>query len=225
MLDRAWPIRAVSAMPVFDTLLLLDGDRKIIWGNQPAWVMFGPAENAVGQTFIGLVHDYELNQAVLDATSGGRSIGAADRWLTAERYASARCPCLNRRRGRRDRGCHRAPTARAARDAILSPTYRTSCAPRLPTSTSLLRPSKTAQRESRLDAADVGAVSGAGAGAQSTEPRDDRPRADRVGASVAEAVPAPVEPLVGRAVANLLPQATLKSQHLSRMVPEKIWSR
>ena len=35
-------------------------------------------------------------------------------------------------------------------------------------------------------------------------------------------VPAPVEPLVGRAVANLLPQATLKSQHLSRMVPEDL---
>ena len=57
-----------------DTLLLLDADRKILWGNQAAWAMFGPAENAVGQTFIGLVHDYELNQAVLDATSGGRSI-------------------------------------------------------------------------------------------------------------------------------------------------------
>ena len=74
-----------------DTLLLLDGDRKIIWGNQAAWVMFGPAENAVGQTFIGLVHDYELNQAVLDATS--RPIDrAADGCSMAERDASAWCP-------------------------------------------------------------------------------------------------------------------------------------
>jgi len=37
-------------------------------------------------------------------------------------------------------------------------------------------------------------------------------------------VPAPVEPLVGSAVANLLPQAMLKSQHLSRMVPEDLYA-
>jgi len=55
-------------------LLLIDADRQIVWGNVAAWEMFGATPTAVGQAFIGLVHDYELHQAVLDAISGGRAI-------------------------------------------------------------------------------------------------------------------------------------------------------
>lgn len=57
-----------------DALLLVDADRQILWGNSVAWEMFGAAMPAVGQSFIGLVHDYELHQAVVDALAGGRAI-------------------------------------------------------------------------------------------------------------------------------------------------------
>jgi two-component system phosphate regulon sensor histidine kinase PhoR len=57
-----------------DALLLLDTNRQIVWGNLAAWRMFEVAESQIGQPFIGLVRDSELNQAVIDAISGGRTI-------------------------------------------------------------------------------------------------------------------------------------------------------
>jgi two-component system phosphate regulon sensor histidine kinase PhoR len=57
-----------------DALLLLDRNRQIVWGNAVVWEMFGDGQPALGQTFIGLAHDYELNQAVLDAMAGHRPI-------------------------------------------------------------------------------------------------------------------------------------------------------
>lgn len=57
-----------------DALLVLDGQRRIVWGNQSAWELFGADAPAVGQPFIGLVHDLELNQAVVDAIEGRRPI-------------------------------------------------------------------------------------------------------------------------------------------------------
>lgn len=57
-----------------DALLLLDGDRQIIWANRAAGDMFGESAAQVGQTFIALVRDYELNQAVVDAAAGRRPI-------------------------------------------------------------------------------------------------------------------------------------------------------
>ena len=55
-----------------DALLLLDGNRQIMWGNAAAWEMFGVDTPAIGQTFIALVRDYELNQAIADAVAGHR---------------------------------------------------------------------------------------------------------------------------------------------------------
>ena len=55
-----------------DALLLLDGDRQIIWANRAAGDMFGESAAQVGQTFIALVRDYELNRAVVDAAAGRR---------------------------------------------------------------------------------------------------------------------------------------------------------
>lgn len=57
-----------------DAMLLLDGSRRILWTNAVAEQIFETAGPAVGQTFIGLVRDSELNQAVLDAAAGRRSI-------------------------------------------------------------------------------------------------------------------------------------------------------
>jgi len=55
-------------------LLLLDGKRQIVWGNAAAWAMFDSGEKVIGQPFINLVQDFELNQAVLDAEAGRRPI-------------------------------------------------------------------------------------------------------------------------------------------------------
>ncbi len=55
-----------------DALFLLDDNRQIVWGNRVAWEMFNGGEEALGQSFIALVRDYELNQAVADAVAGHR---------------------------------------------------------------------------------------------------------------------------------------------------------
>jgi len=57
-----------------DALLILDAQRQVIWGNRAAWEMFNAGAPAIGHAFIGLMRDYELNQAVMDATSGNRPI-------------------------------------------------------------------------------------------------------------------------------------------------------
>jgi two-component system, OmpR family, phosphate regulon sensor histidine kinase PhoR len=57
-----------------DALLVVDADRRVVWGNQVAWDMFSGGRPGEGQPFIALVHDYELNQAVVDALGGHRSI-------------------------------------------------------------------------------------------------------------------------------------------------------
>ena len=57
-----------------DALLLLDSNRQIMWGNRMAWQMFDVAESPIGQPFISLVRDSELNQAVVDTLAGQRTI-------------------------------------------------------------------------------------------------------------------------------------------------------
>jgi two-component system, OmpR family, phosphate regulon sensor histidine kinase PhoR len=57
-----------------DALFLLDGERRITWANDVAATMFGAVEAQLGQSFIGVVRDFELNQAVLDAMAGHRPI-------------------------------------------------------------------------------------------------------------------------------------------------------
>jgi two-component system phosphate regulon sensor histidine kinase PhoR len=57
-----------------DALLLLDADRRILWGNPNAWTLFGCGTPPVGQPFIVLAGDAELNQAVQDALAGGRTV-------------------------------------------------------------------------------------------------------------------------------------------------------
>lgn len=57
-----------------DALLLLDDNRQIIWGNQVTWEWFNDGQPSLGQKFIALVRDYELNQAVADAIAGQRAM-------------------------------------------------------------------------------------------------------------------------------------------------------
>ena len=57
-----------------DGLLLLDADRRILWGNPTAWTLFGREAPLVNQPFIVLAGDAELNQAVQDALAGGRPV-------------------------------------------------------------------------------------------------------------------------------------------------------
>ena len=58
----------------FDALLIVNAERQVVWGNQVAWDMFGLPGPGLGKPFISLVQDHELNQAVLDASSGNRPI-------------------------------------------------------------------------------------------------------------------------------------------------------
>jgi two-component system phosphate regulon sensor histidine kinase PhoR len=57
-----------------DALLIVDKNRHVLWGNPSAWEIFGASDAALGQSFISLTHDYELNQAVTDALGGRRVI-------------------------------------------------------------------------------------------------------------------------------------------------------
>lgn len=68
-----------------DALLLLDDNRQVTWANAAAWSLFNGGQPAVGQSFIALVRDYELNQALTDAFAGSRAMmrqaGVGDRTL------------------------------------------------------------------------------------------------------------------------------------------------
>jgi two-component system phosphate regulon sensor histidine kinase PhoR len=202
-----------------DTLFLLDADRKILWGNQAAWAMFGPAENAAGQTFIGLVHDYELNQAVLDATFGGRSI--VRQAVVNGRTLRIRAVPVAETGGAAvaiEDVTELQRLGRARRDFVanLSHELRTPLA-NIGLAAQTLRDGATrdpilTQRMLAQIQAQVQVLS------QLSQEMMDLAQIES-GQVLLKLVPAPVEPLMGRAVANLLPQAMLKAQHLSRMVP------
>ncbi len=57
-----------------DALILLDDNRQVTWANAPACDLFNGGQPAVGQAFIALVRDFELNQALTDALAGSRSM-------------------------------------------------------------------------------------------------------------------------------------------------------
>ena len=54
--------------------MLLGDNRQVIWANAATWDLFNGGETAVGQSFIALVRDYELNQALVDALAGNRAL-------------------------------------------------------------------------------------------------------------------------------------------------------
>jgi two-component system phosphate regulon sensor histidine kinase PhoR len=57
-----------------DALVLLDDNRHVVWANQNTWDLFNGGEPATDQSFIALVRDYELNQALADALAGHRAM-------------------------------------------------------------------------------------------------------------------------------------------------------
>jgi two-component system, OmpR family, phosphate regulon sensor histidine kinase PhoR len=205
-----------------DALLLLDADRKILWGNQVAWTMFAVTGNAVGQTFIGLVHDYELNQAVLDATSGGRSI--VRQAVVSGRTLRIRAVPVSETGGAAvaiEDVTELQRLGRARRDFVanLSHELRTPLA-NIDLAAQTLKDGVTrdpalTQRMLTQIQAQVQVLS------QLSQEMMDLAQIES-GQVLLKLVPTPVAPLVTRAVANLLPQAVMKAQHLSRVVPEDL---
>jgi two-component system, OmpR family, phosphate regulon sensor histidine kinase PhoR len=205
-----------------DALLLLDADRKILWGNQAAWTMFASADNAIGQTFIGVVHDYELNQAVLDATSGGRPI--VRQAVVTGRTLRIRAVPVSGTGGAAvaiEDVTELQRLGRARRDFVanLSHELRTPLA-NIDLAAQTLRDGTTrdptlTQRMLAQIQAQVQVLS------QLSQEMMDLAQIES-GQVLLKLVPAPVDPLVGRTLAQLLPQAMLKSQHLSRLVPEDL---
>jgi two-component system, OmpR family, phosphate regulon sensor histidine kinase PhoR len=57
-----------------DALVLLDENRQVAWANVAAWEFFNGGQPAVGRSFIALVRDHELNQALADALTGNRAM-------------------------------------------------------------------------------------------------------------------------------------------------------
>ena len=89
----------------------LDDNRQVVWANQATWDLFNGGQPATGQSFIALVRDYELNQALADALAGHRTmIRQAAVVRTTLRIWATPVEGVQRRRSG-DRGCDRAPAA------------------------------------------------------------------------------------------------------------------
>jgi two-component system phosphate regulon sensor histidine kinase PhoR len=202
-----------------DALLLIDADRQIVWGNAAAWEMFGAMPAAVGQPFIGLVHDYELNQAVLDAISGGRAImrqavvnGRIFRIRAVPAAATGGAAAAIEDVTELQR------LGRARRDFVanLSHELRTPLA-NIDLAAQTLQdggtrdPALTERMLNQIQT-QVQALS------QLSQEMMDLAQIES-GQVLLKLVPAPIAPLVQKALAAMLPQAKHKSQHISLVLP------
>ena len=205
-----------------DALMLLDKDRRILWINAAAQTMFGVADNSEGQTFIGLVHDYELNQAVLDAATGGRAImrqavvdGRTLRIRVAPVEATGGAAVVIEDVTELQR------LGRARRDFVanLSHELRTPLA-NIDLAAQTLRNGGT--RDGALTQRMLGQIQAqVQVLSQLSQEMMDLAQIES-GQVLLKLVPAPLEPLVRRTVTNLLPQATLKAQHISLLAPSEL---
>ncbi len=204
-----------------DALLMLDGNRNIVWANQAAWDMFNDGQPALDHTFITLVRDYELNQAVADAVSGQRSMvrQAAVGARSLRIYA---CPIMEydgaavtiedvtelQRLGRARRDfvaniSHELRTplanidlaAQTLRQANADPALTRRMLDQIQVQVQTL--SQLSQEMMELAQIESGQV-------------------------LLKLVPTPLEPVVRRSVTHLLPQAAVKKQHLSLIVPSEL---
>jgi two-component system phosphate regulon sensor histidine kinase PhoR len=202
-----------------DALLLLDGDRRILWGNAAAWEMFSVAGPAEGQTFIGLVHDYELNQAVLDASSGGRAI--VRQAVVNGRTLRIRAIPVDETGGAAvaiEDVTELQRLGRARRDFVanLSHELRTPLA-NIDLAAQTLRDGGI--RDQALTQRMLGQIqSQVQVLSQLSQEMMDLAQIES-GQVLLKLIPAAVEPLVRRTVAQSLPQAALKSQHVSLLIP------
>ena len=205
-----------------DALFLLDGDRRIAWANGVAATMFGAEEAHLGRSFIGVVRDFELNQAVLDAMAGHRPIvrqTAVDgRTLrihavpveeTGHTAVAVEDVTELQRLGR------------ARRDFIanISHELRTPLA-NIDLAAQTLRNSSS--RDTALVKRMLDQIEGqVQALSQLAQEMMDLSQIES-GLALLKLVPVAVGPLVERSVAGLLPHAHLKGQHLSLFLPDDL---
>lgn len=205
-----------------DALLLLDGDRRILWGNAATWQMFGVAGTVEGQTFIGLVHDYELNQAVLDASSGGRAI--VRQAVVNGRTLRIRAIPVVETGGVAvavEDVTELQRLGRARRDFVanLSHELRTPLA-NIDLAAQTLRDGSI--RDQALTQRMLGQIqSQVQVLSQLGQEMMDLAQIES-GQVLLKLVPAAIEPLVRRTVAHLMPQAALKAQHISLLLPSDL---
>jgi two-component system phosphate regulon sensor histidine kinase PhoR len=202
-----------------DALLVLDQNRQVVWGNSVAWQYFSNDQPAVGQTFIGLVHDYELNQAVLDATAGHRPVvrqaavnGHTLRIMAVPVEESSGAAIAIEDVTELQR------LGRARRDLIANISHEL----RTPLSnidlaaqtlrTAGLRDAALTRRMLDQIAVQVQVLS------QLSQEMMDLAQIES-GQALLKLVPVEVEPLIRRSVLNLLPQAAMKGQHVSLVAP------
>ena len=202
-----------------DALLVLDQNRQVVWGNSVAWQYFSNNQPAVGQTFIGLVHDYELNQAVLDATAGHRPVvrqaavnGHTLRIMAVPVEESSGAAIAIEDVTELQR------LGRARRDLIANISHEL----RTPLSnidlaaqtlrTAGLRDAALTRRMLDQIAVQVQVLS------QLSQEMMDLAQIES-GQALLKLVPVEVEPLIRRSVLNLLPQAAMKGQHVSLVAP------
>jgi two-component system phosphate regulon sensor histidine kinase PhoR len=205
-----------------DALLLLDGDRLITWGNAAAWEMFGTRGPAIGQSFVSLVRDYELSQALNDAVSGRRPI-------TRQAVVNMRTLRIVATPAAGSGGAAVAiqdvtelqRLGRARRDFVanISHELRTPLA-NIDLAAQTLRDgtgTDPALAKRMLDQIEtqVDALS------QLSQELMDLAQIES-GQALLRLVPVEVESLVRNSLTNLLPQAAMKSQHISLMLPDRL---
>ncbi len=206
-----------------DALLLLDRSRRVTWGNQVAWDLFDADETAIGQAFIGLVRDYELNQAVADAVAGNRPMvrqaaAAGGRTLRiravpVEATGGAAVAIEDVTELQR--------LGRARRDFVanISHELRTPLS-NIDLAAQTLR--SAGARDAALAKRMLDQIEGqVQALSQLSQEMMDLAQIES-GQVLLKLVPVPVEPLVRRGVANFLPQAALKDQHVSLVIPGRL---
>lgn len=198
-----------------DALLLLDGNRQIIWGNEAAWEMFGVDTPAVGQTFIALVRDFELNQVVADAVAGHRPMvrQAATEGRTLRIWASPVVGSAGASVSIED-VTELQRLGRARRDFVANishelrtPLANIDLAAQTLGQNGLADPDLARRMLAQIQA-QVQVLS------QLSQEMMELAQIES-GQVLLQLVVVPVEPVVQRSVAHLLPQAAMKGQHLA----------
>ncbi|MCX6032689.1 MAG: ATP-binding protein [Chloroflexi bacterium] len=202
----------------FDALLLVDADRRIVWGNQGAWELFDRREPVVGQPFIALVGDAELSQTVLEVIAGGRPV--VRQVAVGGRTLRMRVVAIQETGGAAvsiEDVTELQRLGRARRDLVanISHELRTPLA-NIALAAQTLRNggADTAIHRRMLDQIEgqVQALS------QLSQEMMDLAQIES-GQVMLKLVPVEVEPLVRRSLTALLPLAAAKGQHVSVIVP------
>jgi two-component system, OmpR family, phosphate regulon sensor histidine kinase PhoR len=205
-----------------DALFLLGQERQIAWANHVAAEMFRAGESQVSQSFISVVHDFELNQTVLDAAVGNRPIvrqAAVDgRTL---RIHAVPIPETGRVAVAIEDVTELQRLGRARRDFIanISHELRTPLA-------NIDLAAQTLRNSSGSDKGLVGRMLDqierqVQSLSQLAQEMMDLAQIES-GQALLKLVPVPIGPLVQRSVIPLLPHAELKGQYISLVLPDEL---